>query len=306
MKNSIIDNFRIVALSLIFIFGTLFNLFVIWVFSCKMKKWTETRVYMMSLLASDCCLLVTIPLRIHAVQNELHLTSSTCLFFVSSYFMNTYMSIFIVTLISVDRYVAIKFPMKARTLRSPKNAAIACGTVFLFLLAMRMYVWFSKFNDDFKEIVCFRMPLKPPGHLPKSLYDTIFMFCIPLLIVTFCSVEIIRTLKKKDVMSTHEHKMIQKSIYIVCSNFIIFLLCFLPVTIGKIVRFIVHHSNSDCYLQKNVHDYIYAVTVLSDLNCCLDAVSYYFVATEFWENAALTPKLKLFQRTRDQTENTSI
>ncbi|KAM8953193.1 G-protein coupled receptor 35-like [Pelodytes ibericus] len=303
IKNQNLDIFSLVLLSSILIVGTLFNSFAMWVFCCKMKKWTETRVFMMSLLASDCCLLFTIPFRIYDIQTKWDLGITTCTLAKAIYFMNTYMSIAVITLISVDRYIAIKFPLKARSLRSPTKAAMSCGFVWTLLFLSHIYIVIT-LNPLTNDISCFQKPTREPFTL--SLYFPVLGYCIPLLIVTFCSVEIIRTLKKKDKLSTHEQKSIQKTMYIVSCNLVIFLLCFSPYVIGNIVRYTIESSNLDCSYVKTINQFVEGAQPIADLNCCLDAASYYFVAREFWEITSLSPKINMLQQTPNQTQDSSL
>ncbi|KAG9467711.1 hypothetical protein GDO78_014436, partial [Eleutherodactylus coqui] len=283
-RNPKVEIFLITLLTCVFIFGTIFNSLAVWVFCFKMKKWTETRVFMMNLLFSDCCLLFTLPFRIYTTQHPWPLGDSWCNALLSVYFMNTYVSIAVITLISMDRYVAIKFPIKARTLRSPKKAALACGIIWLVYITIRLYLGLD--TDRRLSKSCFRKETEKP--LNRALYFTVFGTCLPMVILIFCSTQIILTLKKK--MSVNKKKKIKKSISIVKTNLAIFLFCFLPFSTGNIVRFVIESIGSDCSLIKFINDIFYAAQGLSDINCCLDSICYYFVAKEFWENISLIPK----------------
>lgn len=50
-----------VLYNLIFFFGALFNAIALWVFFCKIKKWTETKVYVINLVFADCFVICTLP-----------------------------------------------------------------------------------------------------------------------------------------------------------------------------------------------------------------------------------------------------
>ncbi|XP_075719745.1 G-protein coupled receptor 35-like [Rhinoderma darwinii] len=302
-RNAKVEIFLMTLLICIFIFGTIFNSLAIWVFCFKMKKWTETRVFMMSLLFSDCCLLLTLPFRIYNTQYEWNLDITLCDALRFSYFFNTYMGIAVITLISVDRYVAIKFPMRARTVRSPKKAALACLIIWLLLIATRLYLELAT-NLGFRDSsFCFRKVTTRP--LKRALYFTVLGSCIPMVILIFCSTQIISTLKKKEKMSMNEEKDIAKTISIVKTNLAIFLFCFLPLSIGNIVRFVIESTSVDCLLLKKINDIVHITQGLSDLNCCLDSICYYFVAKEFWEKASLFPRFKK-QLIQDLTHESSI
>lgn len=302
-RNNKVEVFLLILLILVFVFGLAFNSLAIWVFCFRMKKWTETRVFMMNLLLSDCCLLFTLPFRIYTTQLPWNLGLTFCNAVSGFYFMNTYVGIATITLISVDRYVAIKFPLKARSFLSSKKAAMACAIVWLLFIATRLYLDLGTDLTFRDPSLCFRKVDTRP--LKRTLYFSILGFCVPMLILVFCSTQIILTLRRKDKINNQEEKDIQKTINIVTTNLAIFLLCFLPLGTGNIVRFIMESMQLQCSVLKTATDFVHFAQGLSDLNCCLDSVSYYFVAREFWETASLFPKSKK-QLMQEQTQESSI
>lgn len=302
-RNNNLELFLFIFLILVLVFGVIFNSLAIWVFCFKMKKWTETRVYMMNLLLSDCCLLFTLPFRIYLTRHTINLGAEFCTALLSFYFMNTYIGIATITLISVDRYVAIKFPLRARSFRSAKKAAISCAIVWLLFIATRLYLDLLATPPLRNPSLCFRKASIKP--LKRTLYFSILGFCVPMLILVYCSTQIILTLKRKEKINAQEEKEIQKTINIVTTNMAIFLFCFLPLGVGNIVRFIMESMKLECSVLKIVSDFALFAQGLSDLNCCLDSVCYYFVAKEFWEKVSLFPKSKKHLM-QDQTQESSI
>nr|XP_033813711.1 G-protein coupled receptor 35-like [Geotrypetes seraphini] len=266
-----------------------------WIFCCKLTKWTETRVYMTNLVISDCSLLFTIPFRLYDIREKLG--TELCTFVKTIYFLNMYMSISIITLIAIDRYVAIKYPMKA-TLRSPLKAAIISGLCWVIHTAIRIYLQTSS-NKGHLETVCFTM--KTPPHFARPVYFAIFGYFIPFIILSFCTVEIIRTLKKKESTSPQGEKSIKKVIRIVTANLIVFIVCFLPLHVGNIIRFIGEYMSISCFVSDGINFFVQLARILADSNCCLDAICYYFVAKEFWEGSSLLSK---FRSPKNQTQET--
>ncbi|NWR48631.1 GPR35 protein, partial [Regulus satrapa] len=118
---------------LIFFFGALFNVLAFWVFSCKMKKWTETRVYVMNLVFADFSVICTLPFMVYLLWNK-SARGELCQFIEAMYFINMLVSIYIISFISLDRYIAIKHPLKARTFRSPSKAAFLCGLLWVLVI----------------------------------------------------------------------------------------------------------------------------------------------------------------------------
>ncbi|NXG73268.1 GPR35 protein, partial [Baryphthengus martii] len=118
---------------LIFFFGAIFNALALWVFFCKMKKWTETRVYVINLVLADCFVICTLPSMAYLLWNK-STRDELCQFIEAMYFINMIVSIYIISFISIDRYIAIKHPLKARTFRSPSKAAILCGLLWVSVI----------------------------------------------------------------------------------------------------------------------------------------------------------------------------
>ncbi|NWI14256.1 GPR35 protein, partial [Crypturellus soui] len=118
---------------LIFFFGAIFNALALWVFFYKVKKWTETRVYVVNLIFADCSVICTLPLMIYLHWKE-SVRDELCQFAEAIYIINMEVSIYIILFIALDRYIAIKHPLKAKALRSPTKAALLCG--FLWVSAI--------------------------------------------------------------------------------------------------------------------------------------------------------------------------
>ncbi|XP_029884757.1 G-protein coupled receptor 35-like [Aquila chrysaetos chrysaetos] len=262
--------------------GIPLNMTAFWVFCCKLKKWTETRVYMINLMIADSFLLFALPFLIHFTKYN-HPIDKLCFTIRSIYFTNMPMSILIITLIAIDRYIAIKFPLKAKILRSPLKSASICG--FLWITLIIYSNLHPKFHER-KEQFCLQKQSIQPNY--STLFSIIFGYFIPLGIVIFCSVQVIKCLKKKMATSPHETKLIQKAIHIVSVNLFVFIVCFSPFYTTLLLRFAVDVAGA-CSLVSEVRASIQICACLANSNCCLDAFCYYFAAKEFQEFPSLFP-----------------
>ncbi|NWV33846.1 GPR35 protein, partial [Grantiella picta] len=157
-----------VLYSLIFFFGALFNILAFWVFFCKMKKWTETRVYVMNLVFADFSVICTLPCMVYLHWNKSG-RGELCQFIEAMYFINMLVSIYIISFISIDRYIAIKHPLKARTFRSPAKAALLCGLLWVLVISSAtVQLWHRH------ETLCFQTYDPMPTAL--SLLAIFFIF----------------------------------------------------------------------------------------------------------------------------------
>ncbi|XP_062465972.1 G-protein coupled receptor 35-like [Pezoporus occidentalis] len=127
MRNSI-ALFQLIVYIPVLSLGIPPNMIAFWLFCCKLKRWTETRVYVINLIVADSCMLFALPflifLRRHILLGPhsaflkraketrhklgLNLKIIHCLRrFVS-----------VVTLVAVSKHTAINHPWKAKGLGS--------------------------------------------------------------------------------------------------------------------------------------------------------------------------------------------
>ncbi|XP_025065207.1 G-protein coupled receptor 35-like [Alligator sinensis] len=259
----------------IFIFGAIFNALALWVFCCKLVKRTETKIYMINLVIADCSLVCVLPFLIYFHQKNWP-RDEACLAVEIMYMVNMLMSIYIITAITVDRYIAIKHPLKAKSLRSPLKAAVTCGLLWL-LVIISLYLRRRSVNES----ICLqKISTRPTIFLP---FLFVFGFLIPLIILSSCSIQIIKTLRKRIHTNPHEKKIFQKSIYVVSANMTVFIVCFSPFCIGEFARFVMENGTVSCFAIQNVRNFNYIAMCIANSNCCLDTFCYYFVAKEFQE-----------------------
>ncbi|KAM4659685.1 G-protein coupled receptor 35-like [Amazona ochrocephala] len=257
--------------------GIPLNAIAFWVFCYKHKRWTETRVYMINLIVADSSLLFALPFSMYFTKYE-HPIDNLCFTIQGIYFTNMPKSILIITLIAIDRYIAIKVPLKAKVLPSPLKSASIYGTLWII---PRIYSSLHPQLHNKKEKVCFQKQSTQPNYTP--LVSIIIGYFIPLAIVTFCSVQVIKRLKKM-VTSPHE----TKSISIISANLCVFTVCFSPLYIVLLSQLAVDVAGA-CSLLSEVNACVQICACLANSNCCLDAFCYYFAAKEFQQFPSLFP-----------------
>ncbi|NXH38122.1 GPR35 protein, partial [Dicaeum eximium] len=268
--------FQLVLYIPVLALGIPLNAIAFWVFCCKLRRWTETKVYMINLIVADTSLLFTLPFLLYFTKYN-HPIDQLCLTIQNIYFTNMPMSIFVITLIAFDRYIAIKFPLKAKIIRSPLKSASICG--FLWIAVIIYCTLYHTVHHNW-EGFCFRKQSVQPRY--SSLFYIICVYFIPLGIMIFCSVQVIRCLKKKMATSPHETKLFQKAVHIVSVNLCVFAICFSPIHITLLLTFAVEVVGAHS-LMPAVITSIKISGSLANCNCCLDAFCYYFAAKEFPE-----------------------
>ncbi|XP_070802229.1 G-protein coupled receptor 35 [Pituophis catenifer annectens] len=270
----------------VFFIGVILNVFALRVFCCKLIQWTETRVYMTNLAITDCLFLFTLPFKLvsnfiykYKIHTSIY-TNKLCMVLESAYFINRYMSIFLITIIALDRYIAIRYPLQAKNIRSPLKSALVCGLLWIIIISIVLV--FMYINNE-EDNLCFQTIYRIPS--VSSFAVVIWGFFIPLIILSFCSIQIIKKLTRKKKIHLREKKVIQKAINIILANMTTFITCFLPLHVTYFIKFIDFKNATDANLKHNL--FLNVAVILANTNCCLDAFCYYFVSQEFQEASIL-------------------
>lgn len=271
----------------VLLLGIVLNVLALWVFCCKLGQWTETRVYMVNLAVADCLLLFTLPFKTLSQFQHLKI-DGWCLVLEGGYFINRFMSIGIITIIATDRYLAIKYPLRSKALRSPLKAAFASGFLWTVIICETSLI--KSFEDRREDDFCFEKSSATPSVI--TLCAVITGFFIPLLILSYCSIQTIAELRRKKKENCLNEKLTRKAVYIVSANMAVFIVCFLPLYLGHFLRFIMDSISSDCAAIQRINDFVHFASILANTNCCLDAICYYFVNKEFKEASSKLAKSK--------------
>ncbi|KAM6357981.1 G-protein coupled receptor 55-like [Alca torda] len=286
-KNNISDTvklFQFIVYVPTFTLGLLFNVMALSFLFFKVKKLSESTVYMIALIFLDTLLLFTLPFKIisYHLQDNWNLGSVFCSTLESLYFVNMYGSILISLCICVDRYVAIQHPFTALTLRSTKKAAMVCVVICLGI-SVGTISTFQLHGEGRNISSCFHNFSKSTWENVGLLSTLETVFFGSMAAMTFCTVQTIRCLRKHrkpDNPQTHTTRAEK----IVVANFVAFLVCFMPYHVVYFVYFLVKNNIIHTSFHQVLRDIIQVTLCWANLNCCLDGACYYFVLKEFLED----------------------
>ncbi|KFQ86577.1 Lysophosphatidic acid receptor 6, partial [Phoenicopterus ruber ruber] len=271
--------FQIIMYTPTFTLGLLFNVMALSFLFFKVKKLSESTVYMIALIFLDTLLLFTLPFKIISYQQKKwNLGPVFCSTLESLYFVNMYGSILISLCICVDRYIAIRHPFTARTLRSTKKAATVCAVICLGISAGTIST-FQLHEKGHNISSCFHNFSKSTWENTGlfSALEITFFGCMAAM--TFCTVQIVRCLRnhrKTDNPQTHTTRAEK----IVVMNLVAFLVCFTPYHVAYFLYFLVKNNIIDSSFLQVLRNTVQVTLCWANLNCCLDGVCYYFVLKE--------------------------
>lgn len=131
----------IAILTLAFILGFPGNLFVIWSVLCRVKKRSVTCVLVLNLALADAFVLLSAPLFLRFLtKGNWEFGSAACkaVHYLSS--VNMYVSIYLICLMSMDRWLAVSKPFLSQRMRTKRSllALLMAVWVLAFLLSLPM------------------------------------------------------------------------------------------------------------------------------------------------------------------------
>ncbi|KAG8446073.1 hypothetical protein GDO86_013809 [Hymenochirus boettgeri] len=270
-----------VLYSLIFLVGTVGNSLVLAVLLRNGKVNNTTNLFILNLGVADLCFIIfCVPFQatIYTLDSWVFgpFMCKAVHFFI---YLTMYASSFTLTTVSLDRYLAIRYPLRSRELRTPKNALLAITLIWsLSLVFSGPYLsYYQEFQLD-NITVCH--PAWQNSHRKAmDLCTFFFSYVIPVLILSLTYARTIRYLWTSvdpiDEMSESKRakRRVTRMIIIVA---VLFCLCWLP-----------HHLVILCVWFGNfpLNNFTYALRILSHLvsyaNSCVNPVVYALVSKHF-------------------------
>ncbi|XP_008938199.1 PREDICTED: G-protein coupled receptor 55-like [Merops nubicus] len=275
-----VELFQLIMYTPTFTLGLLFNVMALSFLFFKVKKLSESTVYMIALIFLDTLLLFTLPFKIlsYHLQDNWNLGSVFCSTLESLYFVNMYGSILISLCICVDRYIAIRHPFTAPTLRSTKKAAMVCAVICLGTSAGTVST-FQLHGEGNNISSCFHNFSKSTWENTGLFSALVTTFFGSMAVMTFCTAQTVRCLRKhRKPGSPPAHPT--RAEKVVVANLVAFLVCFTPYHVAFLMYFLVRNNIIHGSFQQGLRDILQVTLCWANLNCCLDGVCYYFVLKE--------------------------
>ncbi|KAK1152893.1 leukotriene B4 receptor 1-like [Acipenser oxyrinchus oxyrinchus] len=178
-----------VILTLAFVLGFPGNLFVVWTVLCRVGQRSVTCLLVLNLAVADALVLLSAPFFMRYIMGGQgwEFGSAFCKLVHYLCSVNMYASIFLITAMSLDRFLAVSRPFLSQQLRTKrallKILLVIWSLAFLFAIPMPFYRRVVQHAGLFH---CIPSHVKPKHMVFQYLMETIFGFLIPFAIITFC------------------------------------------------------------------------------------------------------------------------
>lgn len=265
--------------SLIFIIAVPGNTLALWTFFHQ-DSTSPSEVFLRHLSVADIFYVLILPLRIvyHLSDSHWPFGHIVCKLVGFLFYLNMYCSLYLMSFISLDRFLAVVLPIKSQSLRKAMNAKVAVGILWVTVIVCMSPTLFSKKNATVNSTdICNKIYLENTSS--TALVSTVVAFIIPLSIIVISYILILlklRTVKQMPVKN--KAKMI---IILVVMNF---LFAFVPYHVSRVI-YIRSHSHghmTDAYRDSlgRANRITSALTCVSGI---LDPVMYFFLNRAYRE-----------------------
>ncbi|XP_053144316.1 proteinase-activated receptor 1-like [Hemicordylus capensis] len=256
------------------------NIIAILIFVTKIQLKKPAVVYMLNLASADVLFVSVLPFQIvyRFSGHNWIFGPEMCRFVTAAFYSNMYCSILLMMVISVDRFLAVVYPMQSLSWRTVRRAYTVCLAIWIAAIAGVIPLLMT---DQTKRLyrlnitTCHDVLDLSVTEKFRSYWCTlsVLFFFIPFIISATCYVGIIRKLSSSNVAAKagKRRRAVLLSAAVLCS----FILCFGPTNVTIMV-----HNLSDREQWQNLY-FAYLLAVCTGaINCCIDPLIYFYASLQ--------------------------
>ncbi|XP_076996484.1 G-protein coupled estrogen receptor 1 [Tamandua tetradactyla] len=276
----------------IFLFpvGFVGNLLILVVNISFRDKMTIPDLYFINLAAADLILVADSLIEVFNLDERYYDFTALCTFMSLFLQVNMYSSIFFLTWMSFDRYVALARAMRCGLLRTKHRARLSCGCIWMASVSATL-VPFTAAHLQHTEEVCFCFAdAKEVQWLEVTLG-----FIVPFAVIGLCYSLIVRALVRA---RGHQGLRLrrQRALRMILAVVLVFFVCWLPENVFLSVHLLQRTQPGAASCRQSFrHAYPltgHIVNLAAFSNSCLNPLIYSFLGETFQD------KLRLYVRQR--------
>ncbi|XP_043926560.1 type-1 angiotensin II receptor [Protopterus annectens] len=273
-----------IVYTIIFVIGILGNIVVVIVIYIYMKLKTVASIFLFNLALADMTFLITLPLWAASTAMEYHwpFGIALCKLTAGIVTLNLYASIFLLTCLSIDRYVAIVHPMTSRQRRTLVFARLICIIIWVLATVISIPTMCRRnVINNHNVTLCGFDHIETSFLVGMGLTKNILGFLIPFMIILFCYCLIAKTLLQAyDIQQNRSRndEVLKMLMAVVAA----FFLCWIPHQVLTFLYVLIHKKViQDCHIIDTIDIAMPFTICIAYFNSCLNPVLYGYVGKNF-------------------------
>ncbi|XP_041640409.1 C-C chemokine receptor type 7 isoform X2 [Cheilinus undulatus] len=263
--------------SIICFLGLVGNLLVIFTFLYFKRLKTMTDVYLLNLSFADLLFALSLPFWAANSMAKWVLGLLVCKAMHTTYKVSFYSSMFLLSLISVDRYFAIAKAVSAHRHRSQAVFLSKVSSAVIWALALIFSIPEMTYTTINNNTCTPYSSNSDPLRVSLQASQIVLAFALPLLVMSFCYSSIVQTLCQARNFERN------KAIKVILTVVAVFVVCQLPynIVLFWITVLTAQGGAKDCGYENRL---LYAIDVtqcIAFLRCCLNPFVYAFIGVKF-------------------------
>ncbi|XP_039660841.1 C-C chemokine receptor type 2 isoform X1 [Perca fluviatilis] len=273
------STFLSVLYYILFCLSLLGNATVLWVLLRYIKLKTMADICLLNLALSDLILAVSLPLWAYNSQNL-----ASCKLMTGVYQLGFYSGTLFVTLMSVDRYLAIVHAVAAMRARTLCYGIIASITIWAISVVMAIpgviFASLELVDADSNSYEC--QPLYPEDwqqfwKMLRNLNENTVGLFVGLPIMIFCYVKILFVLSRS--RNSKKNRAVKLIFIIVC----VFVVCWVPYNVTVFLQTLQPFVDTlnNCKASKYIDSAIGFAEIIALTHCCVNPLIYALAGEKF-------------------------
>ncbi|KAM9294067.1 C-C chemokine receptor type 3-like [Gastrophryne carolinensis] len=248
---------------------------------------TVTNVFIFNLVISDLLFTVSLQFWGYYHNHEWIFGESLCKAVSSIFYIGSYSSIFFLTMMTVDRYVAVVHAIQAARMRKLVYVYVASAVIWVMSLfsTIPKFVLYGTRNDPFDGMLC-----EETGYEAEKIQrwkkvgryqQLILYFLLPLVVILYCYTMIVFKLYRTKIHNK------DKAMKLILMIVVVFFICWTPYNIVILMKAKrLDHSSESGECNDSIDYVFYICRNIAYLHCCTNPFFYIFVGTKFRRHMA--------------------